>query len=271
MAVELKRVNSKTNPGRRLKEGNMNFIKLIKLNGLAKLWLSRGKVNALNGEVVAELRNTLLALENDPPTRAIILSGSGKFFSFGFDIPEFFSFSKDDFRNFLRQFTGLYYYMFLYPKPIVAALNGHAIAGGCMLALSCDERLMVSGKAKISLNEIGFGSSVFAGSAEMLKYCVGGENASKILYSGALFNAGEAKALGLVGEVVPEKNLDAMATEIASNLGNKSNRAFASIKSLLRKSIAEKMKEKEEDSISEFIDIWYSESTRRNLENIKIY
>jgi 3,2-trans-enoyl-CoA isomerase len=69
---------------------------------------------------------------------AVILTGSGKFFSFGFDIPEFLAITKEEFTEYLANFTDLYTYLFLYSKPVIAALNGHTMAGGCMLALACD-------------------------------------------------------------------------------------------------------------------------------------
>ncbi len=150
----------------------MDFLDVQKNASMATVVLSRGKVNALSEGVIEEIRSAFSELENDSETRAIILTGQGKFFSFGFDIPYFISYSKQEFTNFLKEFTGLYAYLFTYPKPIVAALNGHTIAGGCMLALACDNRVMASGKAKISLNEIGFGSSLFAGSVEMLRFLV---------------------------------------------------------------------------------------------------
>src|SRR5215831_18093399 len=208
-------------------------------DGLSTLMVDRGNVNALNGDVVDQLRTHLKKLETNPKVRAIMLTGAGKFFSFGFDIPEFINFSKEQFIAFLRNFTDLYTYLFLYPTPVVAALNGHAMAGGCMLALACDYRVMVNGNAKISLNEIGFGSSVFAGSVEMLRFCVGSATASTILYSGAMYTAEEAQRLGLVDELASEQELTVIATQAASNLGSKYPPAFASIKALLRGSTAE--------------------------------
>jgi enoyl-CoA hydratase/carnithine racemase len=239
-------------------------------DGISTLTLNRGKVNALNAEVVNQLRAQLRQFETDATVRAIILTGAGKFFSFGFDIPEFLSFSKEQFIAYLQNFTELYAYLFRYPKPVVAALNGHAMAGGCMLALACDYRVMVDGKARIALNEIGFGSSVFAGSVEMLRFWVGSANASSILYSGAMYSASEAKSLGLVNEVAGEQELGFVSSQAAFVLGSKHPPAFASIKSLLRGSIAEETKRREEASISEFADIWYSEATWSNLQNITI-
>ena len=249
----------------------MNFVEVETIEGIATVVISRGKVNALNGMVVDELSECLKALEVDQELKALVLTGCGKFFSFGFDIPEFLSFTKEEFTNYLTNFTDLYTYLFLYPKPVVAALNGHTIAGGCTLALACDIRVMVAGKSKISLNEIAFGSSVFAGSTEMLRFWIGSANATKVLYSGAMYSAKEAMSLGLVQEVLNEDNLMVQARRIALDLASKHSSAFASIKSLLRKPIAEDMMRRERASIREFVDIWYSEKTWGNLQDIKIY
>src|ERR1043165_9471410 len=110
-----------------VKESQMDFVELHKDGEIATLMLNKGKVNALNGAVLDQLRTHLEALENDREVRAVILTGSGKFFSFGFDVPEFLSFTKEQFAEFVTNFTDLYAYLFLYPKPVVAALNGHAI------------------------------------------------------------------------------------------------------------------------------------------------
>jgi enoyl-CoA hydratase/carnithine racemase len=221
--------------------------------------------------VIDEITKSFKLLKFDQDLKAIIITGNGKFFSFGFDIPEFLSFTKEEFTNYLIKFTDLYTYMFLYPKPVVAALNGHTIAGGCMLALACDHRVMVSGNGKISLNEIAFGSSVFAGSTEMLRFWIGSANATRVLYSGHMYSAEEAMGLGLVQEVVTEGNLVVQAKKIASDLSSKHSPAFASIKSLLRKPVAEDMVKREKESIKEFVEIWYSEETWANLKEIKIY
>jgi len=248
----------------------MEFVQLQKRDGIATLTLGRGKVNALNGAVVDQMRERLKSLEHDPEAKAVVLTGAGKFFSFGFDVPEFLSSEKAQFARFLTSFTDLYTYLFLYPKPVVAALNGHTVAGGCMLALACDYRVMVTGKARISLNELGFGASVFAGITEMLRFTVGSANATKVLYSGSMYSAEEANNIGLIDEVAAEPDLMNAAFKMASTLGSKHPPAFAGIKSLLRKTIAEDMMRREKESVREFVDIWYSEHTWANLQNIRI-
>ena len=249
----------------------MTFVNVNKQEGIATVTLNRGKVNPLNEDVVEELFSSLKTLENDDSVSAVILTGSGKFFSFGFDVPELITYSKEAFENFILKFTNLYSYMFLYPKPIIAALNGHAIAGGCMLAITCDHRVMVSEKAKISLNEIDLGVPVFAAITEILRFCAGSRNATEILYSGAMYAAKEALALGLIDEIVGREDFDKTVKKRASELGKKPGPAFSGIKSFLREPILDGISQKENESMKQFVEIWYSDSARAILKDVKIF
>ncbi len=248
----------------------MSFVVSSKSDGIATVRIERGKVNALNGTVVSELRDVFQGLETDGSVRSVILTGTGRFFSFGFDIPEFLNYSKDEFGGYLDAFTDFYRYLFRYPKPVVAALNGHTVAGGCMMAIACDHRLMADGKAKIALNEIGFGSSVFAGSTAILVYCIGSKKAQQMLYSGRMYSAQEALQIGLVDEAVQEELLAARALEVAREYAGRDSVAFSGIKNLLRAPVSEQIALREKDSIKEFLDIWYSGKTWENLRKITI-
>lgn len=248
----------------------MTFVHLEVREGIVTVRLERGKVNALNEQVVDELAGALRVLEADPAMRGVLLTGTGKFFSFGFDIPEFLGTPKADFARYLRKFTGLYRELFVHPRPVMAALNGHAVAGGCMLASACDGRVMAKENAKIGLNEIGFGSSLFAGSLELLRFWVGDRRAQEIVYGGALYGAEQALAFGLIDAAVSESELLDEARRRLHQLAGKSPAAFSSIKRLLRQPVAEEMQRREEASIQEFVEIWYSKETRAELEKIKI-
>jgi enoyl-CoA hydratase/carnithine racemase len=158
----------------------------------------------------------------------------------------------------------------MFPKPVVAAINGHAVAGGCMLVTACDSRVMASGKSKISLNEITFGSTVFAGSVEILRSCVGSRNAEKILYSGELFDADQALDLGLVDELASPDDVLTVARKTAADLAVGDPAAFSSLRELTRGPIAAIMRTREPDSIREFVEIWYSDATRCKLARIEI-
>jgi len=249
----------------------MAFHECAVRDGIARIVLARGKVNAINEKVVEELTDRLIELSGNPQVRAVILTGTGKFFTFGFDIPEFLSYPKDDFIRYLTKFTDLYRLIFMYPKPVIASLNGHTIAGGCMLAIACDYRIMVTGKARISLNEINFGSSLFAGSVDLLKMWLGQRPAEIAAYTGAMYSAEEALKLGLVDKVCSEAELERETEKAARDFGEKDPDAFAGIKKLLRARLADEIKAREMQSILDFVDIWYSEKTWRNLQDKLIH
>lgn len=249
----------------------MPFVHASIRDGVAEVRLQRGKVNALDDDVIEELAACFRRLADDPAVRGSILTGTGKFFSFGFDIPEFLGYSREAFTAYLGKFTAFYRELFAHPKPVVAAVNGHAVAGGCMLATACDARVMVGGKAKIGLNEIGFGSSVFAGSVAMLAFWVGHRRAQEILYAGTLLTADQALAIGLVDAIAPDGGVLDAARQVVRQHADKDPAAFRSVKALLRKPVLDDMVARESPSIREFVDIWYSEETWKRLQDIRIH
>jgi len=249
----------------------MQHLILNNREGITTVRLQRGKVNALNESVIDELTACFREIAADGNTRTVILTGTGKFFTFGFDIPEFLAYGREDFLRYLTKFTDFYHDLFIFPKPVVAALNGHTIAGGCMIAIACDYRIMVTGKARISLNEINFGSSLFAGSVDIMKLWMGQKNAETAVYTGAMYSAEEACQLGLVHRVTTEADLEREAREIAGQFASRESAPFQSIKNLLRKPMAAEIKRKERDSLIEFVDIWYSENTWKNLQEKRIH
>lgn len=248
----------------------MSLVEISTNENIAIISMNRGKVNAINREMVDAIGNAFRAVETDENINGVVFTGSGKFFSFGFDIPELFPQSSEEFTQFLTAFAELYSYLFLFPKPIVAALNGHTVAGGCMLATMCDYRIVIGGKAKLSLNEIALGASVFAGSVEMLKTVVGHRNAEIIMLGGKMYSVGEAKKLGLVDEIVEEDDLSKAALSKAQELGANRNVAYASIKKLFRKQIVDDFAKREKAGIEEFVKLWYSPETREIISKVQI-
>ena len=248
----------------------MEFLSVSKEDGLATVTISRGKVNALSEPLIEEFDRCLAIIETDPAVKGIILRGDGSFFSFGFDVPEFLSYSKSEFTRFITKFIDLCTRIYLFPKPVVAALNGHTVAGGCVLALPCDYRIMVKGKARIGLNEITFGAPMFTSCVEMLRSLAGDRNAERILLLGSLYPADEARTLGLVDEAVDEADLAERAQKIARQFTEKDSEPFRIVKWLIRKPVAERIAQGGERSIREFVDVWYSEKTWRKLQEIKI-
>ncbi len=248
----------------------MSFVEVSVERGGAELRLSRGKVNAINEELVDQLRSEFEGLKCDESVRVVTLTGTGAFFSFGFDIPWFYDFKREDFTRYLTKFTELISYVFVYPKPVIAAVNGHAIAGGCMLASACDHRVMVTGKAKISLNEITFGATVFQGATEQMRYWIGSAMTQEMLFSGAMYSAEQAQRFGLVQQAVNPDELGATVKQTVERFARLEQPAFGSLKKLLREPVVESAARREANAIKEFVDIWYSDGVRENLRKIEI-
>jgi enoyl-CoA hydratase len=232
--------------------------------------MTRGKVNALSEEMVEHLTSRFQMLGEDEQTKAVILTGHSSFFSFGLDVPDLYNYTKDEFIRFLDKFTNLCTLIFTFPKPVVAAVNGHAIAGGCMLVTATDYRIMVNGKARISLNEVTFGSLVFAGSVETLKCCVGHRAAETMLFEGRMYGAEQARELGLIDRVSVPEELVSIAQDVATGYVANDLRAFTALKKLTRGPIADKMRKRDPQGNRDFADLWYTPQTRENLKGIQI-
>ena len=248
----------------------MSYIDLTIGKEIVTITLNRPKVNALNDQVVKELQEAFHIVEHNDSAKVVILTGQGSFFSFGFDVPGFMPYRKEQFRDYVASYSTLVKRIFMFPKPVIAALNGHAVAGGTVLAMACDRRIMISGRAKIALNEMTFGSTVFSCVTETLKYAVGAKGAEQILYSGKMYSAQEALSLGLVDMIAGEDEFEKVVSKCANDFTGKDIPAFASIKKMLKQETLNNIERLEKETISEFVGIWYSDSTRKQLEKIEI-
>ncbi len=248
----------------------MEFVTIERHDQTAVVSLSRGKVNAIDRQVVAELSAVFAEIERDDTIRSVVLTGRGKFFSFGLDVPALYDLTPDEFTIFLKNFCGLCAELFLFPKPIVAAVNGHAVAGGCMLLIPCDARIAVDTPINIALTEVMLGAALFASTVEMLRYRVSNQTTETLLLTGKSLTANSAQEVGLVNEVVPLESLLQTAITKAGERAANYGAGYKAIRRLIREPIAERWRSREEESIREFVQIWYSPETRAKTKLITI-
>lgn len=239
-------------------------------DSVAILTLARDKVNAINETLLDDINSELDKLETDTNVSAVVLTGREKFFSFGFDVPELLSLSEEGLRRFLTKHTALLLRLFTFSKPVIAAVNGHATAGGCMLIMACDFRVAAEGRAKIGLNEIDLGVSVFGGSAEMLRYWAGNWCAETILNEGKLYSVVQAANLGMIDAIVEPERLMSVATDKAREFGGKPKAAYRAIKKLMRGRLAASIAKGEQEALDAFIETWYSPDAQKILATLKI-
>lgn len=179
------------------------------------------KLNALNQAVRDEALAHLAAIEHDDSIGAVVITGSGeKSFIAGADIAEFEGRSPFDQRQAMAS-PRVFDIMAAFPKPVIAMINGFCLGGGCELALSCDFRI-ASEKARFGQPEIKLGLIPGGGGTQRLPRQVGLGHAMRLILSGAMIDAAEAKAIGLVEVVVPHEELKAKTLEIAQEIAVKS-------------------------------------------------
>src|SRR6185437_3387252 len=186
-------------------------------DGVAVLTLNRPKVlNALNAALLAELDAALDALAADLSVRAIILTGAGeKAFAAGADIQELASLSADEGQMLAERGQSIFGKLERLGKPVIAAINGFALGGGCELALAASIRIAGEG-ARLGQPEVKLGLIPGYGGSQRLPRLVGKGAALKLLLTGEMIPAAEALRIGLVEEVVPAADLLPRAKSLAS-------------------------------------------------------
>jgi enoyl-CoA hydratase/carnithine racemase len=228
--------------------------------------INYGKSNSITPQMIFELSNALEDMRTDPNVTVLILeSMNEKFFSIGFDIPSLIELATKDFHTFYSSFNRLCLTLYTFPKPTIAVIQGHAIAGGCILALCCDRRFMMDGHNLIGLNEIKLGVPVPYPADCILRDLVGSRQAREIVESGSFYQPPDALSHGLVDKVIPEEDICQEVSTQAQILGSMPSSAFWAIKKnrieLVESQILAKLEEKEQ----QFVDLWFSDEARHKL------
>lgn len=198
------------------------------VNGVCVIRLNRPKVrNALNTELRQKLADIFIQLNDDPKIKAIVLTGGDKVFAAGADINDFLTAKTVD--VYLRHSERYWDAITNCRKPIIAAVNGYALGGGCELAMHAD--IIVAGKsAKFGQPEIKIGLMPGAGGTQRLFRVIGKHKAMKLILTGDMISADAADQMGLVSEVVEDEATIKRAIEIAEQLAGYSPIALTQIK-----------------------------------------
>ncbi|MBQ8951263.1 MAG: enoyl-CoA hydratase/isomerase family protein [Eubacterium sp.] len=172
-------------------------------------------LNALNSQVLEELEETFKAVDLET-TRALILTGAGeKSFVAGADIGEMSSLSKAEGEAFGKKGNDIFRFIETFPIPVIAAVNGFALGGGCEISMSCDIRIC-SENAIFGQPEVGLGITPGFGGTQRLARIIGVGMAKQLIYTARNIKAEQAKAIGLVNEVYPQDELLDQAKKLAS-------------------------------------------------------
>ncbi len=236
---------------------------------VAVIAFANGKVNAIDVALLRDLQASLQSLADEPSVGSVILTGTGRTFSAGLDLRQLVEGGKDYVSTLLAELGGALTLVFSYPKPTVAAINGAAVAGGCIVAAACDARLMAQ-DARIGATELSVGVTFPVEALEILRHTCG-RHTESVVFGARLLDPHEAIALGLVDEIVAPEELTERAMLRANQLGSLPAEAYRLTKEQLRRPALERMRSSAEGG-SAATTFWQSPETidrvRAQLERL---
>ncbi len=195
------------------------FVRLDAVDGIGTIRLDRPKMNALNAAVQEEIRAAAWEASTRNDVRAVIVYGGERVFAAGADIKEMAEMSYPDMVRRSRELQSAFSAVAEIPKPVVAAITGYALGGGCELALCADVRISAD-NAKLGQPEVLLGVMPGAGGTQRLSRLVGPAKAKDMVFTGRFVDATEALTMGLVDRVVPAADVYATAREWAAQFVN---------------------------------------------------
>src|SRR5207253_2393072 len=215
-----------------------DLVNVVREGPIARVVMHRGGNNAIAADLVSELRGAFEELARDPDCRVIVLQSEyDRYFSVGADLGQMGGVDRTapdaeaQVLEIMRQSTAGFEAIAACPRPVIARINGHALGGGCELALCCDYRVMVEdGRCRIGQTESSLGIIPGAGGTQRLVRLVGRAKALPLLYESIRLSALEAEAIGLVNRAVGPEELDSVVDELAGRLARAATFAIAMIK-----------------------------------------
>lgn len=235
--------------------------------GLALIRLTCGKANALNPRSLAAIERSLDEAAGGG-ARGVILTGYERFFSAGLDLVTLYGLERDAMDAFMGWFDAVMLRVFAFPRPVVAAVGGHAVAGGAVLALACDARVMRGDAGRFGLNEIRLGVPFPASALEIIRYAIPAAAVEPALYEGELLEPREALARGFLTAVVDDDVIET-AHRTCARLAAAPAGAYEIIKAALKGPAVERAQATLGPLRRAFVDAWYAPEARRRVGEIR--
>jgi len=236
-------------------------VRFTNQDGVAVLALDRAPANAFRLEFVREIRDALA--QADSAGAVVMTSTLATIFSGGWDLPVLVSFGREAMAEFVAEYCDLVRQLFVFPAPVVAALPGHAVAGGLILAAAADERLVAAGRAQLGLSEVALGVPVPRCLYEIFRHDIGPRAAERLASSGENLTAEAAFRIGLVDRIVAPEVLAEEALSRARFLAARSRPAHAAIKAYARAEALVRFDAARRDD--PFLDSWFAPDARRRI------
>ena len=239
--------------------------------GVRVLTLDRPPANAIDETLLADLTAVLDDAGTDDGVRALVLTGAGNFFSGGLDLSAPLR-DSDAARKRLELYREAHLRLLTFPKPTIAMVNGHAIAGGLILVLACDARLALDADYRIGLNEVAIGASFPKVAFEIVRLRLTHAQASELLLGAAIYPVSHALRLGVVDELLPRDAFETTVLQRAAHLGAYPREAYAHTKAAVVAEAAARVEAETAEEAGRAAAVWMTpesaaarEAQRRKL------
>lgn len=245
---------------------SMNTLLYENRDGIGLVTLNRGTANALNTEMLKEITTLFLQLRGDQTVKGVIITGKGNFFSAGLDVVELVGYDEPESKVFWTAFSHMMATLADFPKPLATAINGHSPAGGCIIAITADFRVMAEGdQFKIGLNEVPVGIVVPMPVYKLYSMWVGTRHAYQFLLQGKLLNPTEAYRAGLVDVLVPQDQVLATTENMMREMLQLDPITFSTTKANLRADIVHLLKGDFDATFGDTFRHWWDPAARERL------
>ncbi|MCB1607513.1 MAG: enoyl-CoA hydratase/isomerase family protein [Xanthomonadales bacterium] len=241
------------------------MLERIEHGPILELQLARKPVNALNPALIALLRQ---AIEQAPSQgiEGIVLSGSPGVFSAGLDVPALVKLDRRQMSAFWSDFSATMRAIACSPVPTVAAITGHSPAGGAVLAIWCDYRVMAEGEFRIGLNETQVGLAIPPPIIAGLQRLVGPFRGERLVAEGSMLDAGQALACGMVDQLVPLASVTETAVGWLQRHLALPRHAFTANRTAARRDLVQLFEEPTPRILDDFLDGWFGPQTQTALQ-----
>lgn len=242
-------------------------------DGIIIATFEHGKTNSITMETLRKLREIVRKANDDDGIKGIILTGAGRIFCSGFDLPMFLGFKNvEEIIEFFHEEEEILLELFTCRKPVVSALNGAAVAGGLIFAMATDYRIVKNHpKITIGMSEIKIGLPLSLAQSGIMRFGYdSNKKFSDLMYFGRMLDVKTAKELDIVDEVVEEQELIPRAKEIIRAWIDNPGRAFIKLKEGLKKPVADSIRERiRTENWQETLNCFFREDVRGALEFVR--
>lgn len=228
--------------------------------------------NTLTAETLEALRAIVQRANDEEQIKGIVLTGQGRTFSSGFDLPLFLSFKDpSEVEAFFELEEEVLLELFTCHKPVVAAINGHAVAGGLLMAMACDYRIVKDHpRIRIGMSEITIGLPLSIVQSGIMRFGLDSNRSFRdIMYNGAMHDVTQARALGIVDEIVADDELLPRAEAVIRGWIDKPGRAFIQLKEGLKKGAADTMRARlANEDWRQALELFFRQDVRAALDMV---